>query len=366
MKSFRLSFLLLIISGFISKQALSQTSSFTIDSLKDDVTKINKIFDSSYFLQFKVQYIYSSNNLVTNKHDIKQKEGNYLVSGKRFYFDLGDLEYMQDETMAITAIHANKVMLISKNTMPTASSSIQLKSWVEQMINSFQQYYDISLSSNSDPTNGLLYARTAGRINNGVDSLIYSYDSTTTEFNILDSIDFVNDTRTVLFDQKDSTQIGDTIKLPYKKFSMSYSKTRHQLEQMEFFYKELDDEITQETIVREGIVLPENLETIIDTTYVPDSTTMTTNIVFTKHTVGMSDKKMTIVFSDYKYADPDPDFFKKERFVYFDRLNKKIITIDKYKDYILSLTGFDDQVFNDDNSPDVEGSINNRRLKKNQ
>ena len=356
MKLLRIILLFLVISAINQNHAISQSSGFNLDSLKSDIVKINGVFDSSYYMKFKVQYLYSSTNTDNGKQDFQQKTGTYLVSNRNFYFDLGDFEYLQGDGFAITAIHRNKILNFTKSTMPTASSSIQLKPWVDQMINSYQQYYNFSVAGSNDASNGLVYGR-VNRVNtsNGSDSTLTYADSTYTSN--LDSLDYVSDLQTVLFTAKDSTEIGDTVKLPYQTFSISYLKSTHRLQQMQFNYQELEDEMIEKIVTRAGITMPP-IEQASDTTYFPDSSSMSTKLKYIQHTTSLMNKKMTVVFSDYKYADINPHFFRKERYVFYDRMKRRYQPNGRYRGYMLNVSGFEETGYNEEGNPEIEGDIN--------
>lgn len=131
------------------KAVIAQTNNNISTEVKEKLYRMSRAFDSSYFLAFNVDFIYTALDTVTGKTETSQRSGNYLVKGGAFSYTLGDIEFMQNDSMAFTISHQSKVLFVSKKKLPSAANTLPLKTMVDSLVANYSKYYSITSNSNT-------------------------------------------------------------------------------------------------------------------------------------------------------------------------------------------------------------------------
>jgi hypothetical protein len=132
---------------FISIGLWAQPSN--LDSVKNELYKINKVFDSSQYLGFNVNILYSSDTIY-GKYESEEMSGTYILNNRNVYYKMGNIEYAQNDSFVFTIYHDDKTLIMSKETLPAASSLFPLREFVDSTISWYDTAYSISISDEGE------------------------------------------------------------------------------------------------------------------------------------------------------------------------------------------------------------------------
>lgn len=249
---------LLLNLSFVSAQQQN------IQEIRKQLKKLNTAFDSSYFLSFKVQYLYHSVDSVSGQEEKSQKEANYTVKGKNFFYSLGNMEYMQNDSMAFTVSHQNKSIFLSKTKETGVAKSFGLNAITDSTIGRYAQFYTITGT---------------------VDSL---HNKAVLNFTALPGATVV-----------------------YKKMIVSFNLSPAILTKVEIAFNE-----------------PGEIKLIDSSGFFRGNTKKV-----------LLSKNMQMLFSNYRPSDTNPDLFKPQHYVFYDRLLNRFMPMEKYRQYKLYING---------------------------
>lgn len=148
------------------------------------MTKIYKAYDSINYLTFNIKYSYSSDTINGDFID-DVLEGSYTLAGKRARFNLGDIEFMQNDSFFISVYKDNKLMVVADPRNANTGSELPMRQVMDSLI-STAAHYTI--------TNTVVAGDTVALVYNKLDSLAeflqfkVTYDTTD---NIIQSIRYV-------------------------------------------------------------------------------------------------------------------------------------------------------------------------------
>jgi hypothetical protein len=128
---------------------LAKSQGIPLDTIKKQLYEVNRVFDSSYFLQFTVKYQYETDTILGN-FDKSEKTGNYIVKGASFYYKLDNIEYMQNDSLSLSLFHGDKIIILSKKQIDVVSRILPLRELVDSVVSGYADYYHISVSSDND------------------------------------------------------------------------------------------------------------------------------------------------------------------------------------------------------------------------
>jgi hypothetical protein len=123
-----------------------------IDSLKlirNELLKINEVFDSSIYLGFNVNIVYSSDT-VYGKFDHEEMSGNYILNKRNIYYKMGNVEYAQNDSFVYNIYHNEKMLVMTKDILSSNSSIFPLKEFVDSIITWYDSVYTITLRDEED------------------------------------------------------------------------------------------------------------------------------------------------------------------------------------------------------------------------
>jgi hypothetical protein len=154
------------------------------------MANIYKSYDSLNYLSFDVKYTYTSDSV--NKeimHD--ELEGSYTIAGKKARFNLGDIQFLQNDSFFIAVYNNDKIILVADPKSTNTGSELPIKQTIDSLLIDYQQHYILTTRNEGDT--GFLYFQ---KING--DSLAHfikfsiGYD---TVHNILYSIEYAFEER---------------------------------------------------------------------------------------------------------------------------------------------------------------------------
>jgi hypothetical protein len=124
----------------------ANAQSTALDSARDEIYKINQIFDSSEFLGFDLSITYKSDSADITK-ETDQMEGNYVLNNKNMYYYMGSNIYVETDSFSYNIYTDEKQMLVTKNLLQQNSDVFPLKNFIDSMMYYYSNDYNISLYS---------------------------------------------------------------------------------------------------------------------------------------------------------------------------------------------------------------------------
>jgi hypothetical protein len=136
--------IILIFTIAIAHCAAAQIS--ILDSAKNELYRINKVFDSSQYLGFNLGISYKSDSAdVTMETD--QMDGNYVLNRHNMYYQMGSTIYVQTDSFAYNIYPDEKMMIMTKNMVLDASTVFPLKNFVDSMVYYYGANYTVSVEA---------------------------------------------------------------------------------------------------------------------------------------------------------------------------------------------------------------------------
>lgn len=123
-------------------------SSPVLDSVKHEIYRINKVFDSSAYLGFSVDISYAVPD--PDSPGIAQtyeQQVEYQLNNKNYYYKVDDIEYMQNDSFTVNIDHSQKSMIATKNSFNPLSGSFMLKDFLDNNLAYYDSIYSIVINN---------------------------------------------------------------------------------------------------------------------------------------------------------------------------------------------------------------------------
>lgn len=180
---------------------------FAQGSTEITVAKILNRYDSLDYLTFDVKYTYSTDTVKGDfKHNILY--GSYTLAGKKAFYHLGDIQYMQNDSFLISVYNKDKIIIVEDPPIATGSQ-LPLSALIDSLALTYSQHYQVSTSTDSI-FGTISFVRTDSIAQ--YDQFSIKYDTTS---NFLTSLEFDYSENKIL-ESDDSTLDGQTITHKYK------------------------------------------------------------------------------------------------------------------------------------------------------
>jgi len=140
----------------------------TAQVVKEKLNAVNRKFDSAYFLRFTATYLFNSDT-VNGKFESSKREASYIVKGSSYYSNFGDVEVLQNDSLSLTVMHDDKVMIMSGNPIGSLSSRLPLGTTRDSVIDSLVKYYTVDITTDEVEMQQTITFRT--------DSTWFTYDT---------------------------------------------------------------------------------------------------------------------------------------------------------------------------------------------
>src|SRR5205085_2499260 len=105
-------YLLVISCLLISKKGIAQTA-VSASVVSQTLSRIYGVYDKMRYMSFEIRMDLQTDTL-NGKSTHTSQAGKFTVAGENFYHALGDVEYLQADSLAITVYKTAKVMLLDK------------------------------------------------------------------------------------------------------------------------------------------------------------------------------------------------------------------------------------------------------------
>jgi hypothetical protein len=111
-------------------------------SAQEVMTQIYKKYDSLSYITFDVKYIYGTDTLYG---DFKHEElgGSYTMAGKKAKYNIGDIEFMQNDSFLISVYNKDKFIIVSDPRYNNTGNELPMRPMMDSMIQAYGQHYNI-------------------------------------------------------------------------------------------------------------------------------------------------------------------------------------------------------------------------------
>ncbi len=138
------------------------------------MTSIYTAYDSISNLSFDVAYTYTDDSL--NGHSAHESmKGAYTMSGKKVLYNLGNIQFMQNDSFFIAVYNDEKFILVTNPRVANVGSNLPMRSMMDSMLHSYAADYTISVKRINDSTNAISFVRADSLAK--FDKLTVSYSS---------------------------------------------------------------------------------------------------------------------------------------------------------------------------------------------
>jgi hypothetical protein len=146
--------IIILLCAVMAMQFL-QAQNPMIDSAKNELYRINRVFDSSQYLGFNLDITYKSDSAnVTLETDAMS--GNYVLNKKNLYYQMGGMEYVQTDSFSYSFYNDEKMMIITKNMVEANSDVFPLRNFIDSMVHHYASSYGVSIDTAATDTAGYI------------------------------------------------------------------------------------------------------------------------------------------------------------------------------------------------------------------
>lgn len=112
------------------------------------LARIYTAYDSIKYLSFNIKYTYTSDT-VQQDFINDAMEGTYTLAGKKAKFNLGDIEFMQNDSFFIAVYNEDKFILVSDPRSKNAGSELPMRQVMDSLVTTLE-HYSLSLTNFGD------------------------------------------------------------------------------------------------------------------------------------------------------------------------------------------------------------------------
>lgn len=178
----------------------SADKSFAQSNAQQIMEQIYKKYDSVKYISFDVKYTYGTD---TVNGDFKNDamNGSYTMAGKKAFYTIGDIEFMQNDSFFISVYNKDKFIIVADPKSNNSGSELPMRSMIDSIIQAYSQHY--SIQTYADSVTGTITFERADSMAQ-FDRFVISYDVTS---NFLNSIRYD-------FEESQTTEPDDSTSQP--------------------------------------------------------------------------------------------------------------------------------------------------------
>lgn len=139
-------FIIIILLVQFGGKSFSQSSH--PDSVKLELNKINRYYDSASFLAFDVSVLLTSDTLL-GYFEYEHQAGKYMLNRNNIFYQIGTTEYMQDDSFAVTTYNDEHLIYLSGRTVKNSSALFPVKQLTDSAFQMFLSYYTLSVDDSA-------------------------------------------------------------------------------------------------------------------------------------------------------------------------------------------------------------------------
>jgi hypothetical protein len=106
---------------------------------------IYHVYDSVPYITFDVNYTYTSDSMEDGKFIQDGLTGTYTMAGKKAKYNIGDIDFLQNDSFCIAVYNSQKYILVSDPRTPNAGSGLPMRQAMDSLLQSYSQHYALSV-----------------------------------------------------------------------------------------------------------------------------------------------------------------------------------------------------------------------------
>jgi hypothetical protein len=108
------------------------------------ITEIYRTYDSLSHITFDVKFTYNTDTLQGDfTYDVL--EGNYTMAGKKARYNLGDIEFMQNDSFFISVYKKDNFMIVADPQAAQAGGILPMRQLIDSLLRVYAPHYTISV-----------------------------------------------------------------------------------------------------------------------------------------------------------------------------------------------------------------------------
>lgn len=146
-------------------------SAAQINTAQQILSDIYKSYDSLNYLTFDVSYHYNTDTLYGDfTHDVLK--GTYTLNGKKAYYRLGDIDFMQNDKYLVSVYHKEKFIIVSDPQQPNAGGYLPMRAQLDSLFGIAAPHYSVGVSTSQVNVPGDSTHTMAAIVFSATDSLV--------------------------------------------------------------------------------------------------------------------------------------------------------------------------------------------------
>jgi len=133
----------LLLSIITCSKVFSQS---LLDSVNNEIYRINKVFDSTKYMSFDVNILYYTDT-VYGRFERQEKKIEYSLNNSNYYYKSDELIFMQNDLYTVSIDNSEKSLIVTRSIQNNLSNQFELKNFIGNNISAFDSLYDITISS---------------------------------------------------------------------------------------------------------------------------------------------------------------------------------------------------------------------------
>jgi len=121
----------------------------SVGTVKNEIYKINKVFDSTLYLGFNVDIVYNSDTAY-GQFEHEEMSGNYILNDRFIYYKMGSNEYVQNDSFAYNIYHDEKLVVMTRDSVGSKSNLFPLREFIDSAVAAYDTAYLITLRDEDD------------------------------------------------------------------------------------------------------------------------------------------------------------------------------------------------------------------------
>lgn len=147
MKKYKITLLLAILFCMNMAQAQSTVA----DAVKV-TSHIYKVYEGLPYITFDAKYTYFTDTAYSD-FTREVTKGQYTFNGKKARYTMGDVEYLQNDSMLIAVYHQDQMMIISNPVFSNTAAYLPAREALDSLLSVYGEHYDFDVKDyNNSPT----------------------------------------------------------------------------------------------------------------------------------------------------------------------------------------------------------------------
>lgn len=129
--------------------SLGNSAKICAQNIYQVIEGIYQAYNNLPYITFDVKFVYTSDTL-NNDFMYDELIGQYTLAGKKAKFKLGNMEFMQNDSMLISVNNDEQFILVANSRSNNSSSELPMRASIDSMLQDYQQHYSVSYSVTGD------------------------------------------------------------------------------------------------------------------------------------------------------------------------------------------------------------------------